>query len=111
MFEEVRGELDDRTPAETSMLDSIVVTDSQYQVWVHRELKGTFLTKGDAQEAAAHSWEHKGYPNVRFRKVYPASKYWLLEVESPAGDRWMTSDTFILEINVAAARGIPYYGS
>lgn len=110
MYEEVYGELEDRTPQEQDMLNSIVVTDSQYQVWVHREWRGNFLTKSDAQEAAAHVWEHRGYSTIRFRRRYPASKYWLLEVQDAGGTRWMTSDTFIIEINVAAASGVPYWG-
>lgn len=100
MYEEVTGDLGDRTPSEQAMLESIIIGLSQFQVWAHRELKGTFLTKENAQEAAAHAWEHKGYPVVRFRKNFPASRFWLLEVESPAKDRWMTTDTFILEVDV-----------
>lgn len=109
MLEEVCGELDDRTPSEQSMIDSVRVGDHQYQVWVHRELKGTFLNKELAKETAAHVWEHKGYPKIRFRKKWPASKYWLLEVQSPAGDRWMTSDTFIVEVDTVF-HGNAYYG-
>jgi hypothetical protein len=111
MYEEVVEETNGRTPSEQNMLESIRIGESQFQVWVHRELKGTFLSKEDAKEAAAHSWEHRvESPVIRFRKIYPASKYWLLEIQSPAGDRWMTSDTFILEVHVSRPIGIPYFG-
>lgn len=100
MFEEVIGSSYDRTPNEQEMLDSIVVGPSQFQVWVHNELKTVRLGIEDAKEDAAHIWEHKGYHTVRFRRTSAVSKVLLLEVQSPAGDRWMTSDTYIVEVNV-----------
>ena len=100
MYEEVTGRSDDRTPNEQDMLRSIYTENHQYQVWVHREMKGNFLHKEDAKKAAAHIWEHKGYDTVRFRWESPVSNILLLEIQSPAGDRWMTSDTFIVQIDV-----------
>lgn len=110
MFEEVAGELDDRTPSETTMLNSVRVGSFQYQVWVKDSLISTRLFEEAARVDAAHIWEHKGYKKVRFRRPSQRSGYWLLEVESPAGDRWMTSDTYIVQVYVAKPEGITYWG-
>jgi hypothetical protein len=107
MLEKVTGDVDDRTPNEIAMLDSIRISDYQYQLWSYRELRGTFLVLSDAEDAIELAYADH---TVRLRKPWEGHHHWLVEILSPAGDRWMTSGLYVIEVYVGRPKGITYYG-
>lgn len=100
----------DRTPLEEEAIHAIAAGDHQYQVWNRGELQGTYLNIDKATEKAIAPWSvAEEFDAVRLRKSYGASKIEYLELRSSIDKRWMTTTTFILEVDVIM-RGIPYYG-
>ncbi len=95
------NETDFLTPDEQEVLDNfyyLTRSGIQYQVWHANELKGTFLDIDKAQHVAEHQWMLRGdYTEFRLVGFYYGYN---LQIKSPDG-RWMTSNTFILEVKAS----------
>lgn len=94
----------DRTPDELERLEEFRLraeSGKQYQLWDGKELKGTYLTLDVAIDTGRHIWKHKGYEETRAMDV---SGYGYeihnIDVQSPVDKRWMSTNTFILEVTV-----------
>lgn len=95
----------ERTPDESKALAefSEKIGKIQWQQWDRSKLLGSYLTLEDASTAIEERYAVLGFTECRlshFSTALSETEFFNVEVRSPIDHRWMTTATFLLQIEV-----------